>query len=626
MKNRHKITGYGLGLCVLCAAWMAGCSSGKEDVSTITDCTRNTCGGCATLIAEPDSDCGKCGKWQCSDDNESVWCEDPGKNACGGCGQLENVPNTSCGEGCGKWTCREDGTLDCVAETNPNECGGCKKLAAKIGDGCGEGCGKWECDGTDSVKCGNDVPYNACGGCGTIIGKKNDDTEVQNPEIGAPCNDACGIWNCDSGDPDKNTMYCNGSDTLNACGGCMPLPGVPDEPCGSGCGKWKCDGQNQMLCNDPGRNVCGGCTPISVADNPETPCDGDGDDILCGTMVCNEDKEGTHCEDPGSNACGGCLTLSATPGDQCGSGDCAKWDCNGTDDVSCRGDNANACGGCFKPIDHAPGEKCADGEGSKACCTWECTDDGDIEINEHDRNACGGCAILDNLGKECGTFKEWECDKKDKTGDSLTCVCPEKNQNWCGGCDGPEYHKYQYMQGASCNYCPGFQGKYRCHGTSLYCSDENETVDGLNYLGKYDDGDGDTYSVSGSLIDSKDVDFYKIHINDKAFASLDPDIWIDNAPAELMLCIYAHEDKDPSDPSYGCGSKCTAQQYAEFYLPDGKKARGFCTTSTTAGSRRLMIDSIKNSSGNNSMDIYIRVKSNTTHSKKCMNYTIKYKF
>ena len=612
---------------------MAGCSSNKEDVTDVTECTRNTCGGCATLIAEPDSDCGKCGKWQCSDDNESVWCEDPGKNACGGCGQLENVPNTSCGEGCGKWTCRENGTLECVAETDPNECGGCKKLAAKIGDGCGEGCGKWECDGTDSVKCGNDVPYNACGGCGTIIGKKNDDTEVQNPEIGAPCNDACGIWNCDSGDPDKNTMYCNGSDTLNACGGCMPLPGVPDEPCGDGCGLWKCDGQNQMLCEDPGRNVCGGCTPISVADDPGTPCgdDPDGNSILCGTMVCDDDKEGTHCADLPHNACGGCSTLPVNIGDTCGAGDCAKWECNGTDDVSCRGDNANACGGCFNEIDHAPGEKCADGVGSKACCTWECTDDGGIEINEHDTNACGGCAILDDLGTECGTNKEWECNTSDRTGNSLNCVCPAKNKNWCGGCD-PAHAGAQFMRGQPCTYCPGFQGKYRCNGENLYCSDENNVpsteygyADTLPLLGSYEDSDDDTYSKSGSLISKDDSDHYKFYVKNAGGGWMAPQFWINNAPAGLQLCVYIQQNQRPE-----CGGKewlfgskidCTSKEDADLHLSTGGTAKGFCTNSASAGTRRIILGGDLESA-----NIYVRIYSTSSQNIHCQNYTFQYKF
>ncbi len=79
-----------------------------------------------------------------------------------------------------------------------------------------------------------------------------------------------------------------------------------------------------LTCNDPGLNVCGGCTALTG--KPGDPCG------TCGALACSGTNALT-CSDPGKNACGGCKTLTGTPGAACGT--CGAWQCQGTDAVTC---------------------------------------------------------------------------------------------------------------------------------------------------------------------------------------------------------------------------------------------------------------------------------------------------
>lgn len=56
----------------------------------------------------------------------------------------------------------------------------------------------------------------------------------------------------------------------NACGGCGELAFKPDEPCGK-CGKYACKGLENVVCSDPGANVCGNCGPPADEDNDGVP-------------------------------------------------------------------------------------------------------------------------------------------------------------------------------------------------------------------------------------------------------------------------------------------------------------------------------------------------------------------
>lgn len=63
----------------------------------------------------------------------------------------------------------------------------------------------------------------------------------------------------------------------NACGGTASLQGYPQGACGD-CGLWQCDGEDAVVCEDPGLNMCGECGPL-----PQEECNGRDDD--CDEMI-----------------------------------------------------------------------------------------------------------------------------------------------------------------------------------------------------------------------------------------------------------------------------------------------------------------------------------------------------
>jgi hypothetical protein len=218
-------------------------------------------------------------------------------NACGGCGALAGAPGDACGDcGDGAYAC-EGGALVCQGARARNACGGCGALPAAINDPCGE-CGRWACDGQEGARC-DDPGANACGGCGPVNG---------GDLLGTRCG-VCGTWQCDG----EASVRCE-ERPLNSCNGCAELEGRPGESCGvCGDGNYACDGVNAVTCLGASPlNACGGCQSLQ-GQAPGGACG------ACGRLECDPESPGAlRCADPGRNACGGCSPLSDAPGSACG--------------------------------------------------------------------------------------------------------------------------------------------------------------------------------------------------------------------------------------------------------------------------------------------------------------------
>ena len=261
-----------------------------------------------------------------------------------------------------------------------------------------------DCDGDPLNGCERTVDsLNACGGCAALDGM---------PGSGCGTCDT-GEWVCDG----EDALRCAGDagdDALNACGGCARLDGDPGADCGTcGSGAWVCDGVDAVSCTDDAGdealNVCGGCGPID-GDAGERcgTCDS-------GTYVCSG-LEALFCVgddgDDALNACGGCESLGAAPGTSCGACGSGAWACDGADGLVCEGDEGddvrNACGGC-STLDETPGTPC----GTCGSGTWVCNGGDGLrcegDLGDGARNACGGCAVLDEaIGVACGPCGDGE--------------------------------------------------------------------------------------------------------------------------------------------------------------------------------------------------------------------------
>jgi hypothetical protein len=99
-------------------------SPGDSVVVEDSGCTRNSCGGCGALTAEPGSGCegATCGVYECVGP-DGVVCVEGIVNGCGGCDVLPSEPGSGCGS-CGHYECDDDGGLVCVG-SEENACGGC---------------------------------------------------------------------------------------------------------------------------------------------------------------------------------------------------------------------------------------------------------------------------------------------------------------------------------------------------------------------------------------------------------------------------------------------------------------------------------------------------------------------
>jgi len=325
---------------------------GQESVECVSeDASLNACGGCAELDGEIEGECGECGQFECSDDGESLECDDPGENECGGCDELEHPVDEECGVcGGGVGECNDDGTSSCVGANPTNGCGTCVDLGGAPTAECGacfDGTLACNDDGTALI-CEGATPDNACGGCGVVT-----DTP------GTACGDCNGLWTCNGA---LTGVTCEGATSFNDCGGCETLDYAPETDCGT-CldGTWTCDGQNAVEClGASGINACGGCGLLEGA--PDDLC-GECSD---GLWTCNGDNTAVTCEGQSSlNACGGCVSLDHEPDTGCSVCPGGLWTCTeAKDSVTCEGDpGLNLCGGCGE----LPGEEndiCScDGEG-----------------------------------------------------------------------------------------------------------------------------------------------------------------------------------------------------------------------------------------------------------------------
>lgn len=264
----------------------------------------NVCDGCGLVPGEFEAQCGRCGRYTCSD--TQMFCVDPEPNQCGGCGELGRVVGERC-EG-GVVICNGDDEVICVSPSGEsNACGGLGDLANTPGDPCGAcNSGVWVCDGTSAVVCEGgrgDGAFNSCGGCASLPASEGD-----------PCGECgSGAFVCDP--RDTNRLICEGAtrgeEAQNACGGCGFLWGTPGESCGE-CFTWQCSSTTEAVVCAWAGDEPGGCpdqVDCTECTNESRTCDEAG---VCGDCVDGyEDQSGT-CE---------LITVECSQEDPCPRGD-----------------------------------------------------------------------------------------------------------------------------------------------------------------------------------------------------------------------------------------------------------------------------------------------------------------
>lgn len=373
-------------VCGICNDGRWACD-GPDEIACLGASTLNACGECGQLDNQPQTDCGVCGEYECNQEGEGTFCNDPGLNACDACGPIRDgeLLGSDCGE-CGTFECNEDGDGVVCRELPPNDCNGCAELEGEPGEQCGVCArGTYTCDGENAVQCVGDPGQNACGGCadlggvpgvgcgecGTIRCDENDNDRVfcddpgQNlcggcetllNEPGSECG-TCGTYVCQNG-----TTVCD-DPGQNSCGGCAILPGTAGERCQE-CGVWTCVGEEAMVCNDPGFNSCGGCGELEA--EPLSECG------VCGEYKCSLDLTRVLCDDPGINECGFCGEIQGEPlGEDCGV--CGTYECGDGNETACVDPGLNACLGCGE-LDNQPGEPC----GLNDCGSYICDENGGV--------------------------------------------------------------------------------------------------------------------------------------------------------------------------------------------------------------------------------------------------------
>ena len=166
-------------------------------------CHGSECGGCAGVTPEPGTTCGECGKYECSPDQASTACKDPGMNACGGCTAISGTLGASC-DACSVTACAPDknslvcksqctGTQVCVSGLNQ-----CKTPDCGAANSCGKS------DGAGST-CTNTK--------GNCLAKPNSTVQCAGSSCAYTCKTkslscstaaepACGTWNFESKTPE----------------------------------------------------------------------------------------------------------------------------------------------------------------------------------------------------------------------------------------------------------------------------------------------------------------------------------------------------------------------------------------------------------------------------------------
>jgi hypothetical protein len=361
---------------------------GPDTISCLGASTLNGCGECGQLENQPRTECGVCGEYECVQEGEGTFCNDPGLNACDVCGRIRDgeLLGTDCGV-CGTFECNELGDGVVCRELEPNLCNGCALLeGGDPGDTCGV-CnrGLLECETENSVQCTGDPGQNACGGCADL-----------GSAPGSQCGE-CGEVACVVDNPDM--VFCDDR-LFNTCGGCDILLNEPETECGV-CGEYECQNGN-TVCEDPGRNSCGGCAVL-----PGTEGERCGD---CGVWTCDAEDE-MHCEDLGFNSCEGCGTLEAEPLEECGV--CGEFKCSlDRTRVLCDDPGLNDCQECGEIQGEPLGEECG------VCGSYVCGDGNFTECGDPGLNSCLECGELLNApGKRCGVADcgVYVCDDEEGT-------------------------------------------------------------------------------------------------------------------------------------------------------------------------------------------------------------------
>ncbi|MFT6397691.1 MAG: hypothetical protein ACJAYU_002446, partial [Bradymonadia bacterium] len=283
-----------------------------------------------------------------------------------------------------------------------------------------------------------DIQVNACGGTELLTFDAEEALPLQ----------ACGLCPgeghlaCNG----VNALRCVGASTLNACGGCLPLPAAPYDVCGvcSGdpSGYYVCDGENAVECIDAaGYNACGGCSLL--AGEPGQPCDA----LDAAAIWTCELADSVACTSGELNLCGGDQSLvfagitDPAPGIRCQGEDGCDPEgvlrCDGTTGVTCEeAGRSNVCDGCG-PV---PGEF----EGSCGRCGQYTCSDSQMFCVDPEPNQCGGCGDLGRVVGEVCDGGVVICNGDNE----VVCVSPSGESNACGGLG-----ELANIPGESCGTC-----------------------------------------------------------------------------------------------------------------------------------------------------------------------------
>jgi hypothetical protein len=457
---------------------------------------------------------------------------------CGNCGERTRT----CKENCqwGAWSnCFGEG--ECVATSHEEElCGKCGLRSRDCTDQCAWS--DWtECAGQGECVAG-DQETQPCGICG--LSQRT-------------CTDAC-LWS-DWGSCEDAGQCEPGSSEEEECGMC----GTHMHICTDQClwSEWgECSNEGTCSSGELKTQDCGNC-----GTQEQTCTDG------CEWSAWGACESEGECspDDEEDEACGQCGIRVRKCAQTC---DWGQW------------------GNCIESGQCSPGEKetepCGDcGTRERTCtnsCQWSnwgsCQGEGPCSPGEKDSDPCGNCGTK---SRTCNNFCDW--------GSFGSCI----NQGVCS--PGSK---------TGCNLC----GTQTCNNSCSWGSCALGNVDGYEQndsswaaytIPGITDQNGSDASITANINPSGDDDYFKIHIEDKSFAAIDPKFTLTVPSGQTYkLCV-----------TYDCD--------------ENSKSYSGCKTITSSGNVSLDVGGCENVFQGDNDSGTAAIKVEPLSSGSCANYTLK---